>query len=59
MTKDAILALVRHLLTFGGGFVTADSLASADEITTLVSAIVTAVGVIWSILDKRKKRNED
>lgn len=58
MTKDVILGFIRHLLTFGGGFVTAEGLANADEITTGVSAVVTLVGLIWSIIDKTKKKPE-
>tara|TARA_R100001510_G_scaffold14525_3_gene11835 strand:- start:7024 stop:7188 length:165 start_codon:yes stop_codon:yes gene_type:complete len=54
MNKDSILGIVRHILTFGGGFMTQNGLATQDEVTTGVSAVVTLVGVIWSILSKKK-----
>lgn len=57
MTKDVILGFVRHLLTFGGGFIAADGLAAADEVTTAVSALVTLVGFVWSVVEKKKNKN--
>ena len=54
MTKDAILGLVRHLLTFGGGFLAAEGFASADEVNTAIAALVTLIGLVWSIIDKRR-----
>ncbi len=55
MSKEAILGVVRHILTFGGGFMTQAGLTSEDDITTGVSAVVTLVGLVWSVLNKRKK----
>jgi len=54
MTKDAILGIFRHLLTFGGGFIAAQGWASADEITGGVAGILTLIGIIWSIIEKRQ-----
>ena len=54
MSKEAILGIVRHILTFGGGFMTQAGLASGEQVTTGVSAVVTLVGLVWSILNKRK-----
>jgi hypothetical protein len=54
MNKESILGIVRHILTFGGGFMTQNGMATQDDITTGVSAVVTLVGVIWSILSKKK-----
>ena len=54
MNKQAILGIIRHILTFGGGFMTQNGIATDSEVTTGVSAAVTLVGVIWSILSKKK-----
>lgn len=54
--KDTILGFVRHLLTFGGGFLTSAGIATASEIETGVAAIATLVGLVWSILDKRNRQ---
>lgn len=55
MTKDTILGFVRHLLTFGGGFVTSAGFATNDEITIAVSAAVSLIGFGWSVYDKYKR----
>ena len=55
MSKEAILGIIRHVCTFGGGFVAEKGLASSDEVTTAVAALVTLVGLVWSVLNKRKK----
>ena len=54
MNKDSILGIIRHILTFGGGFMTQRGIATDNEVTTGVSAAVTLIGVIWSILSKKK-----
>ena len=54
MNKESILGIVRHFLTFGGGFMMQNGMASNDEVTTGVSAAVTLIGVIWSIMSKKK-----
>ncbi len=54
MNKQAILGIVRHILTFGGGFMTQSGIATGEEVTTGVSAAVTLIGVIWSVLSKKK-----
>ena len=54
MNKQAILGIVRHILTFGGGVMTQKGLASGEEVTTGISAVVTLIGVIWSVLSKKK-----
>tara|TARA_R100000808_G_scaffold512_1_gene2676 strand:+ start:25149 stop:25316 length:168 start_codon:yes stop_codon:yes gene_type:complete len=55
MSKEAILGIVRHILTFGGGFITERGLATGEEVTTGVAAVVTLVGLVWSVMNKRKK----
>lgn len=46
----AVLGIVRHLLTFAGGlFLTGDDLAQ------FVGAAATLTGIIWSVIDKRKR----
>lgn len=54
MTKEAILGIVRHALTFGGGFLVAKGLADAGTIDQGVAALITLLGFGWSIWDKAK-----
>lgn len=55
MSKAAILGVVRHILTFMGGFVAERGWSSGEEIQTAVGAVVTLIGLIWSVLNKRDK----
>jgi hypothetical protein len=49
MSLDIVLGLVRHLLTFGGGLLVTRGLADASVVNEAVGAIVTLVGIAWSI----------
>jgi hypothetical protein len=53
MNKDSILGFIRHLLTFGGGFLVAKDLIPADALDQVVAALITIVGVSWSAVDKQ------
>ena len=55
MTKASILGLIRHVLTFGGGYAVAIGLADEALTTELIGAAVTIIGGIWSIANKVKK----
>ena len=45
----AIMGIVRHLLTWGGGF-----LFTGDDLSQFVGAAATIVGLVWSLIEKRK-----
>lgn len=47
-------SLIRHGLTAAGGFLVAKGLASADQIGELVGAVVTLIGVVWSMKNNKK-----
>jgi len=55
MNKETVLGIVRHVLTFGGGFLITKEVADAGEVTELVGALAAVIGVVWSILSKRSK----
>lgn len=52
MNKEMILGIVRHGLTFGGGFITSAHYATNDDVTTAVGALMTLIGFVWSIIQK-------
>ena len=52
-TQDRVLGVVRHILTAGGGYLTAKGYVDADGIEQLVGAIITIAGTVWSILSKK------
>ena len=53
MNKDMILGLVRHVLTFGGGYIVAANIADAALVNEAIGAIMSLVGIGWSIYAKR------
>lgn len=55
MKKDTILAVIRHLLTFGGGLLAQKGLVGNADLETGIGAVVTLVGLTWSILEKRNR----
>ena len=54
MNSDVILGVVRHVLTFGGGFLASAGVIAASDVEMAVGAIVTLVGIVWSALQKKK-----
>lgn len=49
------LGIIRHVLTFAGGFVVAKGWADDATVQTIIGALVTVAGGIWSALDQTKK----
>lgn len=53
MDKKQVLGIVRHVLTFAGGYAAAQGYADDATVQQVVAGVVALVGVIWSIVDKR------
>ncbi len=53
-TKQIILGVVRHAITVAGGALSAKGLASASDVELLAGAVAVIVGVIWSVIAKKK-----
>ena len=52
MTKEQILVILRHVLTFGGGFIVAKGWIDEGTLTELIGGLMTLVGAGWSIFTK-------
>lgn len=55
MNKEIVFALTRHFLTLLGGVMAAKYGVDGSTIDAASSAVLTLVGVAWSIYDKRRK----
>lgn len=55
MSKDLTLGLVRHVLTFGGGYVAAKGIADQAMVNEAIGAVMTIVGIAWSFAEKRAR----
>ncbi len=58
LMQSAIIALLRHLLTFIGGTLVAKGILDSAALTELIGAIVTLVSVGWMALSKYKTPTE-
>lgn len=54
MNKEQKNGLIRHTLTFVGGLLLYNGLLNENEVQEGVSALMTIVGLVWSVLEKRK-----
>ena len=55
MNKTTVLAFLRHGLTFAGGALASKGVAESADIESGIGAIVTLVGLAWSIWEKRNR----
>lgn len=55
ITKEQVLGIVRHALTFIGGAVVTKGLISESQLFEISGAIATLIGSVWSVIDKTKK----
>lgn len=55
MNKDVVLGVVRHLLTFGGGYVAAKGIVDQALVNEGIGAIMTLIGLAWSVSTNKKK----
>jgi hypothetical protein len=54
LTKEQILGIVRHGLTFIGGILIAKGLIDESTAAEVIGGIITLAGTIWSIIEKNK-----
>lgn len=52
-TQDRVLGVVRHILTFAGGYAVAKGYIDEANIEAVIGAVITVAGTVWSILAKK------
>lgn len=52
MNWEQISSILRHILTFGGGFIVAKGWISAEALPGIIGAILAVGGGIWAIFNK-------
>lgn len=53
MDKEQVLGIVRHVLTFGGGFGVARGWLDEQTMLAIVGGVITVFGGVWSVWAKR------
>jgi hypothetical protein len=53
LTKEQVLGIVRHTLTFVGGIVVMTGLVDETVVTEIIGGVMTLAGTIWSVIAKK------
>jgi hypothetical protein len=53
LSREQVLGIVRHSLTFLGGLVVAKGYTDDTTVTQVIGSVVTLIGAIWSIVTKK------
>lgn len=57
MSRVKILGLIRHVLTFGGGFLVAKGLVDEGTLNEMIAGVMTLTGLIWSMMAPEKRES--
>lgn len=52
LTKEQVLGIIRHTLTFVGGILVTKGLVDETAVTEIIGGVITLTGAIWSIVAK-------
>ena len=53
LSKERILGVVRHTLTFVGGILVMKGLVDEATVTEIIGGVMTLTGTIWSVITKK------
>lgn len=53
LTKEQIMGIIRHGLTFVGGIFIMKGLTDEPMVSEIIGGVMTLTGAIWSIVDKK------
>ena len=56
ITQERVLGIIRHTMTFAGGFLVMKGYGDEALMQELTGATLTLIGGIWSIFSKTKRR---
>jgi hypothetical protein len=52
LTKEQVLGIIRHTLTFVGGILVTKGMLDETTVTEIIGGVITLTGAIWSIVAK-------
>ena len=53
MKIASVLSVVRHVLTFAGGYLVTKGVLDEGTLNELIGGIITVGGIVWGILEKK------
>lgn len=52
LSKEQIMGVIRHTLTFVGGILVMKGIVDETTITEIIGGVMTLTGTIWSVINK-------
>ena len=59
MDREAILGVLRHILTSAGGGLVTGGVFTSDELTTAVGLVIGIIGFAWSYWSKKHPQTKE
>jgi hypothetical protein len=53
LSREQVLGIVRHALTFVGGIFVMKGLVDETTVTEIIGGVMTLAGAVWSVIDKK------
>jgi hypothetical protein len=54
MTKEQVIGIIRHVITFAGGILVVKGVIDDAMVQEVLGGVLGLVGTVWSIVDKKK-----
>ena len=54
LTKEQVLGIIRHTLTFVGGILIMKGIIDESTLGEVIGGVITLTGTLWSIIEKNK-----
>jgi len=55
MTKEQVIGIVRHVLTFVGGLFVLKGYLDESLANEIIGGAITLVGTVWSVISKKQE----
>lgn len=52
LSKEQIMGVIRHTLTFVGGILVMKGIIDETTVTEIIGGVMTLTGTIWSVINK-------
>jgi len=52
LSKEQIMGVIRHTLTFVGGILVMKGIIDEATVTEIIGGVMTLTGTIWSVINK-------
>ncbi len=59
MNKERLKGIIRHVLTFVGGFAVMQGWIEGDMVNEVIGAVITTLGFVWSVKDKKENKDSN